>query len=160
MLSCLLCGFQDAGGVGPGLVSHTAEQHRVFPASCPQPAPPAQTLPHRQPHGLWLGHRGTGRRLSLVAAPWHTGYALTTHISRYLFTNTCIHYLYRMVITFIYSQLLMCFPCSLVASSYQWVRDCVSKYGNSFFAWSQVHSMLTCSWMHEWLHSFVFFVGS
>lgn len=64
---------QDAGGVGPGLVSHTAEQHRMFPAPRPQPAPPAQTLPHRQPHRLRLRHRGVGRQLPLTAAHRHTG---------------------------------------------------------------------------------------
>lgn len=64
---------QDAGGVGPGLVSHTAEQHRVFPAPRPQPSPLTQTVPHRQPHRLRLRHRGAGGQLPVAAAPRHTG---------------------------------------------------------------------------------------
>lgn len=43
---------QDAGGARPGLVSHATEQHWLFPAPRPQPAAPAQTVPHGQPHRL------------------------------------------------------------------------------------------------------------
>lgn len=42
----LVSSHQDAGGVGPGLVPHTPEQHRVFPAPRSRPSSPAQTLPH------------------------------------------------------------------------------------------------------------------
>lgn len=65
----LVCSHQDAGGAGPGLVSHAPEQHRVFPDTRSQPASPAQTLPHCQPHCLRLGHRGAGYLLSLTTAP-------------------------------------------------------------------------------------------
>lgn len=42
----LVSSHQDAGGVGPGLVPHAPEQHRVLPAARSRPSSPAQTLPH------------------------------------------------------------------------------------------------------------------